>query len=402
MKTRSWLRYMFVALLLAALAVVQFPKGAFAADFHVTVGEVSVARGETHTGNLTANVGVVTVDGHVTGEVRNNLGSIVIRGTVAQDATSNVGEIRIERDAQVAGDVRTSVGEITVRGDVGGNVTSSAGEIRISGRVGGDVEQDAGEVRIDGEVAGNVHVRQGVVYLQPGAVVKGTVYVEEGWVSQGTDVSVNRIVIDRETRDFNIRIGRFARDWGSNWREFEPLRSFGSAFFLGPGLAMGLMFTFFLRTVFLVLYGLAALALFPERMSRMADKVATQPFQSFGIGLLGLMLTPLLIILLIISILGIITLPFVVTGIILLGLLGSPVAALALGRALAERFLAPGQPRWNDFAHLGLGLVVLMVLTLVPYFGSFLSFIVMVSGFGAILLSRFGRAQANGQPPASL
>lgn len=378
---------------LIAFVVIAGPVQALAAN-GVTIGEATVRRGETHSGDLTMTVGELTVEGDVTGEVRNELGSIVIRGTVGRNAVSSIGEIRVEQGGRVAGDVRTSAGEIVIRGDVGGRVTSSAGEISIRGRVGDDVELDAGEITISGEVGGDVRVRKGVVRLQSGADVRGGVYVEEGWVDRSAGASASIVEVRREVRDFGDRLFSLHEQGWPVFTRFDMLDGiwFGN-WALGGFWRIG-------RAFVVLLVGMAALALFPERLRRMADQAAHQPGQSLGFGLLGVVSMPVVIFLLVISILGIIIVPFALVAMALLWLLAHIVAGFALGRAIAARIVSPEQEPWHEFAQLGLGLLVLAALGFVPFVGWLASGAATLIGLGAVLSSRLGRPSRGGAPAA--
>lgn len=392
MNMRAFGRWLAMALLACAVAVAGTVP-AYAASTSLTIGEAIVDEGETHTGDLTVTIGEAIINGHVTGEVRNNLGAIVIRGTVGRHAVSSVGEIRVEHSGQVGGDVRTSAGQITVRGDVGGNVISTAGEIVVRGRVGGDVEQEAGEVRISGEVAGDVRVRKGVVHLLDGAVVRGGVYVDEGWVERSSGATANTISVRVERRDFD---DVFIPAWNwFDWSDYAHMPMFGvRQWFQFNG------FMRFGRAVVLMIVGLAALALFPQRMQRMAEHASEQPGRSLGFGALGLVLMPVVVVLLIISILGIIVLPFAIIAMALLWLIGQLVAGYALGRAIAARLTGPDQKPWHEFAEIGLGVFVLVIIGYVPIVGWLASAAAALIGFGAVLSSRFGRPADPSTPSA--
>lgn len=393
MKTLAWMRWIGVIALVAAV-VLASPVHGLAAN-GITIGEATVRSGETHSGDLSMTVGELTIDGDVTGEVRNDLGSIVIRGTVGRNAVSSVGEIRVEQGGRVAGDVRTSAGEIVIRGDVGGRVISSAGEISIRGRVGDDVELEAGEVTISGEVGGDVRVRKGVVRLQSGAVVRGGVYVEEGWVDRSSGASAAIVEVRREVRDFGNTLFRFG---SAHWPVFDHFDWFDGiwlsnwSFFSGFG-RIG-------RALVILLLGMAALALLPERVRRMAEYATHQPGHSLGFGLLGVVAMPVVIFLLVISILGIIVVPFAIVAMALVWLLAHIVAGLALGRAVAARIAGPEQEPWHEFAQLGLGLLILAVLGFVPIVGWIASAAATLVGLGAVIASRLGQAARDGAPAA--
>lgn len=401
MKTSVWLRWLAVAALVAAV-VLTGPMPALAAT-SVTLGEASVRAGDIHHGDLTVTIGELTVDGDVTGEVRNNLGSIVIRGTVGRNAVTDVGEIRVENGGKVAGEVRSSAGEIVIRGEVGGRVKTSAGEIVVRGRVGEDIELDAGEVTISGEVGGDVRLRRGVVRLQSGAVVHGGVFVEEGWVERSTGVSVTTVDVRRERRDFSdgLSVGFFQLP------QFDRIQVFDNGF--GPWSMYGQWFTPLAygglwrlgRAVVIFLVGMAVLALFPDRLRRMADRASDQPGPSLGFGLLGFVAMPLIIVLLIISILGIVAVPFVIVAMALVWLLAHIVVALTLGRAIAARLTGPDQAPWHEFGQLGIGLLILAAIGFVPLVGWLATAVAMLVGLGAVITSRFGRPANGGHPPAA-
>jgi hypothetical protein len=259
------------------------------------------------------------------------------------------------------GDVLVIGGGLAVQGTVEGNVVVLGGPLRVGGRVGGDVVSLGGEAVLQGgsEVAGNV-VALGGIRRAAAANVRGDIleglFGRAGWV------------VSREDRPVSLgsRLG-------------PALLATGVAFFLGLFLAWGL------RTRW------------PRRSRAMVETLRRRLLSCLGLGLAGgvflAVALPLLVLLLLVSLIGILAIPFLLLLVGLLYLLGLAVCGLALGEALVGR--REGQP-WLPPA---VGLAVLVPLAvlpafLLPWLGPAWAALLAGAGLGAMLLSRLGTLEA--------
>ncbi|WP_423188989.1 hypothetical protein ACO1PF_10405 [Alkalibacterium sp. f15] len=113
--------------------------------------------------------------------------------------------------------------------------------------------------------------------------------------------------------------------------------------------------------------------------------ISTKPLMTMGIGLLALIVTPFLLILLMITIIGI---PMSVILAMLYGIalyISRIIVALYIGASIFRLF---GRPNFgNEFLLVFLGLFILELLMLIPYVGWIIGFFIVITGLGALILS---------------
>lgn len=439
--------FLAVVVLLLCL-VVLWPAGAAAAQGNITEGDINkstgsleIARHTTVNGNVTVNMGEITVLGVVNGNVTGNMGTIRVNGAVNGNVEANMGEVNI--NGNVSGDVKARMGEVIVDGIVGGNVEADLGSVVIRGSVGGDVISGLGEVRvpgeilggissngkrviITGEVDGDVTLTRGIVELGPQAVVGGRILVEEGLVrlSKGaavgsvevltelTEAEVDRLFksgegiifvglddlvetivdsVESALRGIDLpslhRIGHSIRGSLRNMHHFLPIMPFWGWY---GNLARGLF-------NMIVLFALAALTftLFPAHVRVTGEAITGKAGPVFGWGLLAMALALPLLIFLAITIIGI---PLIFVEILLLavaGILGYTALTQIIGTKIAD---SAGSQVVNPLGAIALGALILGVLNMIPFFGGLLSLVLFVFAVGAALVTRFGTLQSEDEP----
>jgi MFS family permease len=249
-----------------------------------------------------------------------------------------------------------------------------------------------GAALIHGKVIGNLIALDGRVTMYPDGSVSGTVLTFNGEVrTQGNQVGgpvvriFGRPAASIEESEHHSRLEH------SLWRLIGAISMFVTLLVIGISLVV------FARSKFAVV----------------ADTVAHSFGRSFLVGLIGQsMLLPtfgIVIVGLILSVVGILLLPFVIVAYILMALLGLAGGYLAvayvLGKSYARRHLPPdAAPEQLSFRTVVFGLAILFspwiaraLFGWVPVLGSliwalafFATWILMTAGFGAVLLSRGG------------
>jgi hypothetical protein len=126
----------------------------------------------------------------------------------------------------------------------------------------------------------------------------------------------------------------------------------------------------------------------PALLARVAEAAIEHPLVGGAVGLLAAVVTPVLLVVMAFTV---VLLPVTTLGIVLM-LLVSSYAQMALGWALGQRFTwwLDWTPRRATFAGVVVLLVALWLLRLVPFVGDALFLIVLVVAVGAVLLTRFG------------
>lgn len=308
--------------------------------------------------------GTIVVDeGETVDGIDGVAGTIVVRGTVNGDVSGAAGSIRVAETGRVDGDVQAAAGTIIVDGAVGGSVQTGAGsfELTETGRIEGSVDVGAGSVTVDGAVGGDVRAAADSIVLGPNADVGGEFRYDAGTFTESPDATVaGGVVEDTDLRgDTGIGFG------------FDPAPSWvGVAYGAATSLALG-----------------AVLLLAFPRLSRdVADRVGGDSLRSGGAGLAALIGTPILLVLVAITIVGI---PLALVGI------GAYVAALWVGSVYGRYALGSwvlgqfGRP--NRWVALLLGVLGVALIGLVPWVGGLVDLLVLLLGLGALGLALYDR-----------
>jgi len=307
---------------------------------------------------------VVVEAGETTGDLEAYGGDVAIRGTVDGDLQVFAGNVRIL--GEVTGDVETASGNVVISGTVGGDVSASGGAVQLTenATVGGTFEAGAGSVLIDGRVGGPARVGAGDIVLGPTASIGGDLEYD-GNLTRSSGATVGGEVVNNP----DLEIG-------------DPLPSI-------PGFVFG-VYVFLVNLV----VGAVLLLVFPRFTRGMAERTVERPARTGAVGLLALVGTPILLVLLAITIVGI---PLALAGAIVYGL--AVWLGVVLGRYVLGAWLLSFVDVDNRWAALMLGTVVMVPVTRIPILGGLLDLVVLLLGLGALAygLYRGYRARRRGR-----
>lgn len=276
------------------------------------------------------------------------LGDIEVYGTVDGDAVSIFGDVTLAPDAWVEGDMVSVFGDATV--GLGGNVQ-------------GDL------VSVFGDVS-----------LAPGATITGDVVTVFGTLDRAPGSAIGG-----EYR----REGPFENnDWGQSGRNRSPriwnLLTFGPFGLFGAfGMFMSLLFSL-LKLVLALAVAVVIVTLFPNHVARMGSWTGAAFLKNFLIGFAVAVLTPILVLAMIVTILGIPLVPLYLAGLFLMYLYGSVGVACWVGRLL------PKQEHRTVMRNTVLGVLVIALLKMIPIVGIVVSLVVALTALGTPILTRFG------------
>ncbi len=281
-----------------------------------------------------------------------NIGSdsLLPRGESADSVVSIFGSSTCEGDA---GDVVSIFGDNRITGAVSDSAVAVLGNTYIDSKVDGDAVTVLGNVELGphAEIGGNVVAIGGTLQRDPAAIVHGSVQ--------------------------NIIAGHFGSvGWLRSWIQHCLL--YGRPLALEPGLGWAWKLAF----AFLALYAALAL-LFRDGLIRCVQTFEAQPGQSVLAALIAMLLTPVLVVLLFVTVIGIPAVPFVVFGLFCAGLFGKAVMLAWLGRRITGG-QGQGSVSHPAVAVLIGGLLVL-VLYLVPVIGFLVYKLLGILGLGAVV-----------------
>ncbi|HHV18980.1 MAG TPA: polymer-forming cytoskeletal protein [Thermoanaerobacterales bacterium] len=253
-------------------------------------------------------------------------------------------------------------GDITINADevIMGDTIAILGNITVDGKVTGDVVAVLGDVRVNGEVMGDVTAVGGRIIRGETSKVYGTI----------TEIKVSGIkdIVNGITRQ-GINLGpsikkynwSFSRNWEYGW--FKFIR------FLGL-LAMGTL----------------VIILFPNSTKTAAGGVEKEIGRKMLIGLLIFMLTPVALLLLLITLIGIPLIPILLLLLYGAGFFGYLCISIHIGRRLNEQL----KIKPEVLLEFALGALLLWLIQLVPIIGGFTSIIVLIMSLGITAETHFG------------
>ena len=247
------------------------------------------------------------------------------------------------------------LGSSTSAGRVDDAVVSVLGNTRVTGPVGNSAVAVLGNNYVDSSVGDSVVAVFGNVELGPHADVHGDVVVVGGDLIRDPAAVVHG---DVQSVMIFGHLGNFAglHAWVHNCLMYgRPL-----AFAPGLGWAWAMAGTF------MALYLLMAL-LFPSGISRCVGTMEAQPGRTALAALLTFICKPIVFVVLVITVIGTVLVPFLAFALLIAGLFGKAVALAWLGRrALPTR--EPGR-EFRPVLAVAVGGLIALILYVVPVLG---------------------------------
>lgn len=364
------------ALVLAALALVTTPSPSEAHLGLHSHEDFTLESGETHDGTLIVSGGTVNIDGVVTGDLL----------------------VLAER--------------LTVRGEVQGNVFVFAETLNLSGTVDGSVHVGSDRAEISGAIDGDLYAGAENFELARGARIARDALV---WVADGVlEGSVGRDLyaagsrmevrgrIGRDLHAYRVRLS--LRDGSEVGGDVEARVRPGGSIDVAPGAHVagetrteelphhghGLMGRY-REPAFYVLLLLQLAAAFVSGMllhtlvpGLFQGRLETTGafFRSLGLGFLGLVVTPLVLVLTAVTLIG---LPVAMMGLALY-LAALYVSSILVGALIGSAIMRPGDADAQGFGlALLAGLAVVLVLAHLPFVGGPVHVVVLLAGLGLLI-----------------
>jgi len=375
-------------LIITALVVLLVIPVTTARAFDVKSGNnIIIEADETVKGNFYAAGAQIVVDGTVTGDVICAGSTITINGTVTGDVICAGSSITI--NGEVKGDVRSVSSELSINGQVGGGLTSFGSSInlnndatigsnvlafgaamRADGPINGDLQFFGASLLINNKITGDVNFygqsqsehnnNKPAITLRGGTVIGGDLYYYEGVetvINDGASISGETIVT--KPKKYEPKSGKEILNlfpiWFSVWSIFA-------------GLIIAIIFV----------------SLFPKQTNTTLSMMLKKPVASIGWGLVWVMLTPIIIILLLITIIGIPLAIFFATLFIAMCMLAKVFAGIGVGAFLARWFEWKISLYWQTVV----GIILAVLIFEIPFIGWFLGIIAFFWAFGGIIMHK--------------
>jgi hypothetical protein len=349
------------------------PLLAHAAEF-VTGEQPSVASGVAVKDDLYLFGGNVSMSGDITGDLIAGGGSVLIGGNVTEDIAVGGGNVTILGD--VGDDLRVGGGNIIVSGSVAGDVLAGGGQIQLAGdRIGGDLAVGAGTLRLDSPVAGDAQIGGGDIYIN--ASIAGNLEVQADKVTLGPEANVAGDFIYSSPRLAVIEDGAvIGGETSYTETKGKRMSKSGMAAIFSVALLVKVLMTF--------VGALAFTLVFKRYFGALLQRAVQSPLAHMGLGIVFLIVTPILSLVLLITVLGI---PLGMLG--LIGFAGALIfaslaAPVVLG-SVVDKWMFKRHEYRITWVTVLIGVALYVLVGLIPFIGWIAKFLVFLVTIGAVL-----------------
>lgn len=349
---------------------------------------VTVASGEVVDDDLYVGAETVTIDGIINGDLWAAANTITINGIVNGSVMAAGNKVTI--NGEVTHAVRAVGESININGSVGGDVLAGCRGLHIAStaEIGGDLLFGADSAGIDGPIEGDV--KGGGTEVAISDAVGGNVELEVESLTILSTASIGGDLTYSSAEEADIQSG--AQIAGATTHNVPEVREDGADVFPFP------LFSGVLAKVmgFLMAFvaGLIIIFVAPRRLRSIVDAIGSRPGPSAGWGALVVFVAPIVAILVCLTIIGI---SAGVIGLVLYGVglyLAQIPVGLFIGRWIIGRFRVV-ESKAAMVGALAVGLVILKLLSLIPYFGWVVGLAIVIFGLGAVVAAeRKQRAEA--------
>lgn len=336
-------------------------------------------------GDFYAAGGRVTVDQSVAGDATLAGGAVTVRAAVGADLRAAGGDINIE--STVGGELYAWGGNITLSNAaaVADAATLYGGNVNIEGKINGPLTVYAQKVILNAEVARDVEINAGQIELGPQARLGAALR----YPANAQFKTAEGVIIGGATTRGDSMNGRRDnhpdREWHGEMMSTGPIWAGAAASFIAL-LATSLLFL-------LVFTGFA---------QRASQRIRATPWPALGAGVAVLLGTPMLAVLLMITLIGI---PLGIALMMLFPLLllmGCVVGVFSISQRV-QRAIQKEAPNTGITARLGyfaLTLLLVLLLGSMPFIGSLILVAIMLLGTGACALELYHQVRSGRNPPA--
>ena len=335
-----------------------------------------------------ASVILPTADSHK-GLYARSGDKVTIDGTVTGDAWLAGSTVVVNGD--VEGTLYAAASEVTVKGTVKGNVMAAGSKVTIEGRVGGSAYLAGSDIVVgkDATVGGSM-VAFGSIYNQQGSVgtqayIFGSQVTVDGTIGSNTKIYASDITLGKNAQidgnlayvsDAKVNIANDKNITGSVTKIVETPKANA-----GTSVVAMVLGAVFLLVASLVL-GLVAFSVLPGSARATASWEQSNLGKAILYGMGFAFLTPVVLILVAITMVGFELAIFGLLVYVAVLMLGGLMTAYCIGKWLLKR---KTYSFGTLFLELLLGAGLLAVIVLIPFLGSLVGFVAAIVGIGAIV-----------------
>ena len=264
-----------------------------------------------------------------------------------------------------------------------GDVVLLRGHARIEGTVNGDCVLVGSDADISGTINGDMVGVASKLRFSPGTTINGDLASTVSTVSGASDVHVNgeRINLDLFPPDTLLGFNK----WFS-----------GTILLLRPMSPDS--FTSWFGALFVLAFSLGVGALFPRLLADTGKVLQERTPAALLSGLAIVPAAALFCFLLLITILGILVIPFVVATLIVFSIIGNAAVFQVIGQRLAPKLK---EQKYSSLCWITLGALICWIVYCIPVIGFLAGSIVFLAGLGAFSLYVIDRARGTPTPRLS-
>lgn len=336
-----------------------------------TIDEDYFATGETVSLSGTVNAdaylagGTVFVDGTINGDLLVAGGTVTIRGTVAED-------------------LRVMGGTVNITGNIGKNITAVGGNVHISdsATVGGSLVAGAGTLDILAPIGKGATFGAGQATI--GSVINGNILAGVGTLALTNDAAINGDLTYVSDFDGNLIQAESASVSGEITHTI-PVNDTSLTDKEKAAAISGVGFFVKLLSLFSsLLLGLVLIYFFPVFIQQTTDIIEKRIFPSLLLGLIIYIVSPILILLLFVTLIGIPFAVILIPIIIALVFFAKIFAMMFIGQRIMKYLNQKTSVYWMFVV----GVVSYGFLTSIPVFGLIVSLLSVLAGTGALFLQK--------------
>ncbi len=341
-----------------------------------------------------------------------------LTGSISEDTYLANENVRVNAD--VDGDLLIAAGDINVSGLVHGDLMLAGGEVVITAELKDDLRAAGGEVSLCSQVTGDVAIAGGDIdvcadtvianktWLAGGEikadgrferklVIKGGDVVLAGVFADGVRIQAQhlevlagaRIIGDLQyTSPYPAKISQDATITGEAEHTISnPWWSSKNGKLDAGGLFFGVIIAFVLFVFSIAITSLIVSGVLPNTYAETPNIIRTQPVKSLAIGALFVLVTPLLLVLLAVSVIGVPLAIIFFFAYVLMFFIGFFASVMFLADSFTKNFRKSESK--SMLAHIASVMIVTLLLTLfsqLPIVGDLLLVLLTIGGIGAVIL----------------
>ena len=332
----------------------------------------------------------------------------VAEGEIIEDTVFLGGDTAIMAGT-IDGDLFAGAEQVEITGTVRGNVYTAGESVRVSGTVDGNLHAAGENLEVSTKIGGSGFLAGQRVNvtdeseLQRGAFMAGESVQSRGQVGRDLFFAADEMAIDgsveRNVRGYGTRVAlgsasSIGGDFEVTVPEEDAVEVREGASIAGATIIdidekhehrafMGVGFYFWIvaKALMMLLIGWLVVTVFPKLRPTAPDS-SSEVLKDMGIGFLAVVATPVAIVILLLTIVGI---PIALVLGMVYGLLLF-LSTLVVADFAGQRFSFGGDSGTGTALRTGVALLAILFVTAIPFVGGGLSFLITIFGVGVLLM----------------